>query len=81
MKKRTCVLGYTKLCQRMRTKLRDPNTTEEMASAIFAFIKNSKADGRRRHEAANRRGVGMSASEHSVRKSLHEFAENTQPAD
>lgn len=81
MKKRTACLGYTKVCQRMREHLRRPDCTKEMAAQIFAFLRNSKADGRRRHEEANRRDRGMSASEHSVRASLHEFAENIQPAE
>lgn len=76
MKKRTACLGYTKICQRMWDHLRKAGTTPEMAAQIFAFIRSSKADGLARHEAANRRGVGMSAMEHSIRKSSVEFEQN-----
>ena len=81
MKKRTCVIGYTKICQRMEAKLNQAYGNHGLVGQIEAFISNSKKDGRRRHEAANRLDLGMSAAEHSIRKSLHEFAENVKPAE
>jgi hypothetical protein len=68
MKKRTCIIGYTKVCKRMDELARRIDTPEEQRVAFRGFIEKSKAHGRERHREANAKSNAMSRLTHDMRK-------------
>lgn len=66
MKKRTCVIGYTKACKRMEDLIRDGRTTQKDRAKLFTMLRTTLELARLRHKEANR--GAMSRMEHDMQK-------------
>lgn len=69
MKKRTAVIGYTKVCKRLDELARDPKTSKEHQAQISAYVRNTLALAQARHAEFNSTSNAMSRFEHDIRKS------------
>lgn len=57
MKKRTCVIGYTKGIRRLEQFCRDQNNSQDLRSQALELIKNRLREARTRHLVINAIGV------------------------